>query len=405
MAWKDCFVMDQRLEFVLACLDELESMSQLCRRFGITRRIGYKWLARYREQGAAGLSDRSRCALVHGNKVELAIERRLLSLRCDHPTWGPRKLLKLMEKEDESAGLLRRLPAASTVSELLKRSGLIVPHRRRERRAVQTGVTEAGTVAGPNQLWCADFKGWFRTGDGQRCDPLTITDAHSRYLLRCQLSRQTHQATRGLFEATFREMGMPLAMRTDNGEPFAGPGPLGLSRLSIWLLHLGVKHVRGRPGCPQDNGAHERMHRTLKKETASPPAANSTKQQQRMHAFRIEYNQHRPHQALAGMAVPAALYQPSPRRYPERLPELVFPPGCERRRLDDTGKFTWGGIKVHLGQALADEAIGLRCTQQQLPEMDRYWTVYLGSVELGLLDSKKHRLLSEREARHLLKGL
>jgi transposase InsO family protein len=410
MPWKECRVPDERLRFVLDCLKAQETMAALCRRHGVSRRVGYKWLERYKQRGQEGLADQSRAPRAHPNQVEALLERRILAVRADHPTWGPRKLLAALAREMRNAGEdPADLPVASTAGQMLKRAGLIVPRRRRHRSAWAPPGPMAPLPAGegPNRLWCADYKGWFLTGDGSRCDPLTISDAFSRYLLHCQMVKQLSTLeARGLFEAAFREFGLPQAIRTDNGSPFATTGPLGLSRLSVWWLRLGIVHHRIDPGHPEQNGSHERMHQTLKREAATPPCWSLRSQQAKFDAWLKEYNHERPHEGLPGMATPASLYAPSPRAYPDRPEEAEYPAGYERRRVD-TGKFNWHDHKVFVSHALEGETIGLRPLQS--PDDDvaaaavgRYWLVRFASLELGVFDAVRGRLLRPREKRHLI---
>jgi transposase InsO family protein len=434
MPWKELVVPDQRMRFVLACLDQADSMTTLCARFGVSRRVGYKWLARYKESGPAGLADRSRAPHAHPNRVEAAVERRILALRADHPTWGARKLLAHLARRCEAESEPIDLPAASTVGDVLRRAGLVAPRRRRRSTWAPPGAAAdrvpSCAAGGPNRLWCADFKGWFRTGDGARCEPLTVTDAHSRYLLRCRIvpgvagtggpggGALTCDAARGQFEAVFRAFGLPDAIRTDNGSPFASTGVAGLSRLSAWWVRLGIAHQRIEPGRPQQNGSHERMHGTLARETARPPAASLRAQQARFDAWAREYNEQRPHEGLPGMATPASLYAPSARALPARLPELVYPRDWHRRGVDVNGKFSWGGSALFLSHALAQQTVGLSpwaaaagdgpddggWPESGLPaptESRRYWLVYFGPVELGVLDVDRGRLLRDRERRYL----
>jgi transposase InsO family protein len=291
----------------------------------------------------------------------------------------------------------RSLPALSTIGDILKRNGLSVPRKLRRRASPSTQPFEECNDA--NRVWCADYKGWFNTKDGQRCDPLTITDACSRYILRCQAVEDlSYTVARGVFEAAFREYGLPIAMRTDNGTPFASTGLGGLSRLSVWWLRLGIQLERIEPGKPQQNGRHERMHLTLKQETTQPPAPNQRSQQRRFDVFREEYNHVRPHEAL-GMRTPASLYQPSPRIYPTRLPELAYGTGYEIRRIGDRGEFRWGGEKIFLTYALQDELIGLRCCD------GRYWRIYFGTLPIAILDSFQLRLLNRRQVERFEKNL
>lgn len=253
MPWKATCVMDERMQFVVACVAGEESMAELCRRFGISRKTGYKLLDRYEREGPVGLENRSRAPHHQPNAIGEAMQALLLNARGVHPTWGPRKLLAYLQRKHSRSDW----PAPSTVGDLLRRHGLVVPRRRRRSRAATP--TDLQTPSAANQLWCADFKGWFRTGYGRRCTPLTITDAHSRYLLRCQaLGLRTHEVlVRPLFEATFREYGLPQAIRTDNGPPFASLGLAGLSVLSVWWIRLGIIVERIKPGHPEQNGRHE----------------------------------------------------------------------------------------------------------------------------------------------------
>jgi transposase InsO family protein len=391
MPWKETVVTDERVRFVLACRESggaRDSVSVLCRRFGVSRKTGYKWLGRYEALGPAGLRDRGRAPHAHPNSVPEAVRESVLSLRRAHPTWGPRKLLAALSRE--RPGL--PWPAASTAGELLRRHGLSVPRRRRARAA--PGANPLGDCVAPNRVWCADFKGHFRTGDGTRCDPLTVMDGHSRYLLRCVAARPDFGSARGVFEAAFRQYGLPEAIRTDNGQPFAGVGVAGLSRLSAWWVRLGIILQRIEPGCPQQNGRHERMHGTLKRETADPPARTLSRQQGRFDAFVREYNRDRPHEAL-GMATPASAYEPSPRAYPERLPELEYPAGSRLRKVDGDGDVRWNVSKVFVGRALAGQVLGLQGLDGRL------WLVRFGPLDLGLLDQRLGRLLRPHERRRL----
>ena len=262
--------MEGRNEFIDRWSGKQETIKDLCEWFGISRKTGYKWIHRYDEGGREALADRSRAPHHHPQQIETKRAAAIIGARQQHPSWGARKLLNLLEEQKPS----QNWPAASSIGELLKREGLIVARRKRQRTPPYT--QPLAHAQAPNQVWCADFKGWFRCQDGERCDPLTITDAYSRYLLRCRVVGKTDGIhVRGIFEAVFRECGLPEAIRTDNGAPFASPAPGGLSRLSMWWLKLGIRHERIEPGCPEQNGRHERMHRTLKAETANPPAAMS----------------------------------------------------------------------------------------------------------------------------------
>jgi transposase InsO family protein len=285
--------MEERFRFVQEYKTEDWNFAELCRRYEVSRKTGYKWLQRYEEEGLEALKDQCRAAKHHPNEVLKAVAEEVLEMRRRHPHWGPTKLRARLQRESPEIVW----PAASTIGEMLKRAGLTVP--RKFKRVTPASLSPLRHAAGANQVWCTDFKGWFRCGDGVRCDPLTLTDAYSRYLLRSQAMEGMHERlVRGVMEAAFRENGLPDAIRSDNGEPFASPGIGGLSTLSVWWIKLGIRPERIQRGKPQQNGRHERMHRTLKQATAQPPAANMRAQQQAFDRFRQEYNWERPHAAL-----------------------------------------------------------------------------------------------------------
>lgn len=399
MPWKETVAVEERMRFVMSYRQGDESMAQLCRRYGISRRVGYKWVARYEASGVEGLNDLGKAPRVHPNELPEPVRRRIVQLRGEHPRWGPRKLRVLLERERGSSdgdgdgdADGRVIPAPSTIGAVLKREGLTVP-RRRVRRATPA-TRPLGECNASNRVWCVDFKGWFRTGDGARCDPLTITDGYSRYLLRCQAMTQTGaEAVRRVFEAAFRQYGLPEAIRSDNGPPFASVGVAGLSRLSVWWVRLGIGLQRIEPGKPQQNGRHERMHLTLAQEAASPPAPGLRRQQERFDAFRRCFNEERPHEAL-GMNTPASYYEPSAKAYPERLAEVEYPGGYQLRKVAERGQFRWKCDKVMIGYALEGEVIGLE------PVGDgRFWRAWFGPVQLGVLDDAEGRMLSEAQRR------
>jgi len=390
MPWKETVALNERMKFVMECELGEETMSALCVAYGVSRRVGYKWLARYSEHGVEGLKDQSRAPLQHPNGLSVAAEEAVMALRLAHPTWGPRKLLAVLERDRPG----KRWPAASTIGALLARRGLSVPRQRR--RKVTPGERPFADCLLPNDLWCIDFKGWFITGDGSRCDPLTLSDAMSRRILRCQAMKEASgRAVRPVLEAAFREHGLPRAIRSDNGSPFASRAVAGLSPLSVWWMKLGIAHERITPGCPQENGRHERMHLTLKKETANPPAANLRRQQERFDSFMREFNQERPHEALE-MATPDSLYERSDREYPARLAEVGYPraDGSWRmRRVQGRGEFYWKHDRVFLSEVLGGEPIGLE------PVDDRYWRAWFGAVALGVFDSHKREMLTAADTR------
>ena len=375
MPWKVSGVVEERLRFVRDYERGLWTKAELCRQYGIARKTGYKILERWEQHGLEGLKDRSRAPQRHTNQTGSEIEEQVLELRRAHMRWGARKLRKVLQNEGKKA------PAASTIGELLRREGLVIP--RRQRRKTPPYTQPFAAAEAPNQVWCTDFKGWFRTQDGERIDPLTLTDAHSRYLLRCQATEKTDtEAVRAIMEAAFREYGMPAAIRSDNGAPFASRAVAGLSRLAVYWMKLGIVPERIKPGHPEQNGRHERMHRTLKEETASPSAANRRAQQRAFDRFRREYNEERPHGALK-MQTPGAVYVPSPRAYPERVPEPEYDSGLEVRRVQKHGEFNWKHQHVFLSETLAGERVGLE------PVDERYWCVYFADFPIAWFDSQE----------------
>jgi transposase InsO family protein len=382
MPWKVSGVVERRKQFIREYESGMGTMTELCGIYGISRPTGYQVLQSWRSGGEVGLAERSRAPHRHPNQTAGAIEEPLLALRRAHMRWGPRKLKAYLERAQGT----QRWPAASTIGELLKREGLVIA--RPQRHKVPPYTQPFQSAREPNQLWCADFKGWFRTGDGERIDPLTISDACSRYLLRCQAVEKTdRERVQAIFEAAFREYGMPEAIRTDNGAPFASRAVAGLSRLAVWWMKLGIVPERIAAGHPEQNGRHERMHRTLQQETASPPQANRRAQQRGFNVFRWEYNQERPHEAL-GMQTPSACYGPSPRAYPARVVAPEYGRALQVRRVLERGAFTWKHEAVFLSETLSGERIGL------LSIDERYYRVYFAAFPLARFDS--HRLQIER---------
>jgi transposase InsO family protein len=377
--------MDERLRFIREHRRQAVSMSDLCRAFGISRRTGYKWLARFDELGEPGLSDRSRAPATHPNATARDLEDVIIELRQSHMSWGPRKLRAWFQEHIPN----RVWPSASTFGEIVQRHGLVMPARVR-RRSPPFSQPLAHANA-PNEVWCADFKGWFRTKDGARCDPLTMTDAYSRYLLCARgVERTDGDHVKPIFERAFSEFGLPVAIRTDNGSPFASIGLGGLSRLSVWWVRLGIRHERIAPGKPQQNGRHERMHRTMKAETANPPAADLRAQQRVFDRFRSDFNNERPHEAL-GMKTPSRLYEPSPRPLPRKLPEVEYPKTYELRHVRSNGEIKLGGEHLFVSEALTGEVVGLDRLD------DRYWRLHFGPVPLGCVDAVNGRWATKAE--------
>jgi len=373
--------MQEKLRFVFEHEQGERSMTELCQRYGIARETGYVWLRRYHKHGLAGLVERSRAAQRHPNQTPAELEQMIVELRQAHMRWGPRKLKWVLERDEPG----RRWPAKSTIGELLKREGLVVARKKRLRTAPYR--QPLGHADGPNRVWCADFKGWFRTGDGERIDPLTITDACSRYLLRCQAVEKTDtQRVQAIFEAAFREYGLPEAIRTDNGAPFASRALAGLSRLAVWWIKLGIVPERIEAGHPEQNGRHERMHLTLEQETAQPAAANRRAQQRAFDRFVKEFNEVRPHEAL-GMQTPAAVYQASARKFPVRMPEVEYPDSMLVRQVGQKGEIGWKKHEVNVSKVLWGERVGL------LPIEDGLYKVYFAHIPLALFDSRHAYLL------------
>ena len=391
MPWKETCAMHQRIAFVAACLRDEAPMSALCERFGISRKTGHKWLARYRVSGAEGLQDRSRAPHRHGRRMAPELAAAILALRRDRPHRGPRKLRAILQRQQPEVVW----PAASTMGDLLRGRGLCEPRRRR-RSLPGPPRAPFATVEAPNDLWCIDFKGWFRTADGTRCDPLTITDAHSRYVLVCQIVAPRHGPVETAVQAAFRRYGLPKAIRSDNGPPFAANGPGGLTRLSLGWLKAGIALERIDPGKPQQNGRHERFHLTLKQETSRPPAATPAAQQARFDAFCRDFNHQRPHEAL-GQQPPASRWQPSRRRPTLRQALPWYDAHHAVRKVRPSGEIKWGGRSVFISETLAGEPVGIAAT------IDGDWLVRYAHIDLGIIDPKRYRLIrfmAARSGRH-----
>lgn len=378
MPWQETSPMDQRERFITESQRGLFSMTELCARYGISRKSGYKWLGRFQEGGRAALRDRSRAPHHCPHRIAPELAELLCQARRCHPDWGPEKLLHWLAPRHPTL----EWPAVSTVGDLLARRGL-VKKRRRRRRPAHPG-TRLPLAPAPNALWTADFKGHFRTGDGHYCYPLTIADQHSRYLLRCHGLRTTRGGgVHAVFRTAFRTYGLPRAIRTDNGIPFASQGLRGLTQLTVWWLRLGIQHQRIQPARPEQNGVHERMHRTLKAAVCRPPRGSLAAQQRAFNRFQVEFNTDRPHQALQGRP-PAAVYQPSPRPYPERLPPLEYPGHFLVKRVTSAGTVRFKHRLLFVSHALKQHPIGLTETG------DGIWSIYLGSVLLGRVDERDY---------------
>jgi putative transposase len=371
--------MDERLRFVARLLDG-EKMAVLCREFDISRKTGYKIFNRYKDCGLEGLTDRSRRPYRQANQLPFQIEALILQLKREHPTWGAPKIRDRIKRRQTDI----QTPAISTVHAVLDRNGLVT-RRKRRRRAEGTTLSRPDQ---PNDLWCADYKGEFMLTDRRYCYPLTISDFATRYLLACDaLATTKERYAFTVFERAFKDFGLPLAIRTDNGVPFASAHSIfGLSKLSVWWLRLGIRIERIKPGHPEQNGRHERMHLTLKKEATKPAAKNFLQQQARFDAFIEGYNHERPHQAL-NMRYPGELYAPSPRPY-HGLEDLQYPFHDRTITVTQCGRVCFGRQKINLSTVFAGQNVGVKQVADQI------WLVSFMDYDLGFFDHETCRLES-----------
>jgi putative transposase len=379
MPWQESCAMDERMRFIVECQSGDWAMIELCERYGISRKTGYKWLERYCLEGPAGLEDRSRAPASHGRATPEHLVEAIVGLRQDRPSWGARKIIgKLMAREPDTAW-----PSPSTAGEILKRAGLTNKRRIRGRCPPRLGGLTVPQHA--NHVWGVDHKGWVRLGDGSRVEPLTMTDGFSRYLISLSATAGTTQKeAKPLFERAFLDFGLPEIIRSDNGPPFASVGAGGLTELSAWWLRLGIRHERIDPGHPQQNGRHERFHLTLL-EAMQPPEPNRAAQERRFAAFAHDYNKERPHEAL-GQRSPASVYRASPRNMPERLPEPNYDPAAAVRRVRQNGEIKWRGELIFISSALIGEAVGVEQTETG------GWLVRFCNAPLGAIDLDKRML-------------
>jgi transposase InsO family protein len=373
MPWEETSVLDQKMRFVADCLRAEEPMTVLCERYGISRQTGHVLRRRYLSEGLAGLEERSRAPHRHGHATGAQAVARLIELRKRKPYWGPKKLLAILAQREPQLAL----PCASTAAEILRREGLSQPRRRR-RRPLTTDRPFAAVEA-PNDAWCIDFKGWFRTGDGRRCDPLTVTDAFSRYLLSVRIVEPVTEAVEAEMDRLFQAHGLPAAIRSDNGPPFASSGAGGLTRLSARWARMGIALERIWPGQPQQNGRHERMHGTLKQQACEPPSSDAARQQARFDAFRQEFNHERPHEAL-GQRAPASLYRPSATRFEEPPGDPTYRPDEQLRRVRTSGEIRWNGTLQFVSEAIIGQTVGIS------RRSDGHWLVRYADVPIGLID-------------------
>ena len=378
MPWKTCKPMDEKLRFIARLL-EGEKMAPLCREFGISRVTGYKIFNRYKDSGLDALSERSRRPYRHANQLPWQVERTILGIKREYDDWGAPKIRHKLLKQYP----MIKPPAVSTIHAVLDRHGLV---KRRKRRRHKARGTRLEAAQQPNGLWCADYKGEFQLGNKHYCYPLTITDYRSRYLLACEgLASTKSDFAFAVFERTFKDYGLPDAIRTDNGNPFASPNALfGLSKLSVWWLRLGISIQRIAPGHPQQNGRHERMHLTLKNATTRPAAFNFLQQQERFDHFKGVYNNHRPHQSLGG-DYPGELYTPSARIYQSPAePDYYF---ADRTvRVTKCGRICIGKRKINLSIVFAGQPLGITQVDEQI------WQVTFMQYDLGYFDQDEGRV-------------
>lgn len=373
--------MSERLAFIRACLDRSERIVEICDRFGVSEKTGQKWLKRFREEGSSALADRSRARIRQPHRITPEVAERIITLRRKYPLYGPAMLRDWLRLHEPG----EHWPAASSIGELLKRANLIRSKRRHqspERKVLSGSRTRA---LEPNIVWTADFKGQFRLrrGNGVYCYPLTVLDLHTHYLLGCKALETTSVTpARQVFVRLFREYGLPMVLRTDNGIPFAQPNALGrLGALAFWWVRLGIRPEHITPARPSENGAHERFHRTLKAAATRPASESFTSQQKRFDDFKREYNNDRPHRSLPEHRPPAQLYTSSPRPYPARLPALVYPESSFVRLVDPHGTIKWRNQALFLSRNLAGDYVSLTEMEHDI------FTIAYGSLELGDFDS------------------
>ena len=381
LPWQNTTAHDEREAFIAAWQEGEETVAALAHHFGVSRKTAHKFINRFRAAGADGLLDRSRAPRAPHNATPQEVVDLLIQAKRADAALGPKKLVPLLR----AAYPHLRWPAPSTAGGILDRAGLVRRRRRRRRTAPWHDPFQQSIH--PNDCWCTDFKGWVRTGDGVRIDPLTIQDARSRYLLACQaLRRPAFHQVRPVFERTFREYGLPLVIRSDNGPPFASTALGGLTQLAVWFVKLGVIPERIQPGHPEQNGRLERFHRTLNEETLKPVGPTPARQQRVFDSYLYRYNHQRPHEAL-GQTPPAAHYRSSPRPYPRTVASPVYDAGVIVRRVRRNGEIKWGGGLLYLSEALIGEPVGL------VQRDDRYWTVRFGPLAIGLLDAHRRSIL------------
>ena len=384
MAWGEIKVEEQRKQFIDACLEGKLTITELCRQYDISRKCGYKWLRRYENEGVESLKDKSRAPLKQALEIDPQTARDVLEVRFRYPTWGPKKVLAWLKSNRPDLAW----PSTTTIGNLFDKNGLTVPRKRRMR--VPNRTAPLTHCQQSNDVWCTDFKGWFLTGDGQKCEPFTLTDGATRFLIRClKLKSNDTDHVWAVLSNAFHEYGLPLFLRNDNGPPFASCGVGRLSTLSVRLIKAGVTPEWIDPGKPQQNGRHERMHQTLKNETASPPEATLKKQEMKFKEFLNYYNFTRPHEAI-DQKTPGSIYVPSNRIWNGRLKSPEYPSGYTVRQGRQKGEIKWKGEKIYLGSVLYGEPIGLEEQDNDI------WKVVYGPIILGFINQKNQFIRPER---------
>lgn len=383
MTWKIETQVEQRKRFIdLQQSEDSPGIAALCREFGICRSTAYKWMTRYSVLGDEGLQDQSKAPKSHPNAISLEIEQLVISARQLHPSWGAKKLLPWLEKKHPGRD---DWPCLGSVSAILERNQLVRSNKKR--RLVSRYKSTLSNPSGPNGLWCIDHKGWWLANDGNKCEPFTVTDNYSRFLVRCVLCpNKGLEFTRAVLTTAFHEYGLPEVIRSDNGAPFASRAPLGLSALSVWFMRLGILHERIDPGKPQQNGSHERMHGTMERDRTQPIGATVRQEQKRLNGWRDEFNHERPHEAL-NLQTPGSIYTVSPREMPIRLPDLEYGSAMRVRKVDICGKIVWQGLPLFLTEALRGQVLGFEATNE-----DKIWQVWLSQMLLGTFNEKRHEM-------------
>lgn len=373
--------MDQKVKLIVDWLDKNYSITELSNKYRVSRKTIYKWIKRYEDEGIEGLEDKSRASHSHPNSTKSDIVQRIIDYKLDHKTWGPKKIisnLKRLYPEDE-------WPSVSTTGDWLKKNDLV--NEKKIRKHVHQYQDHFAGCTKPNDVWSADYKGQFYTKDKKVCYPLTVTDNFSRFLIACDgLAGPRYIETKACFERIFREYGLPLAIRTDNGIPFSGMAVGGLSRLSIWWIQLGITPERIMPGKPQQNGRHERMHRTLKCDTLNPAGSNLVDQQKKFDFFRVEYNTERPHESI-GMKRPVELFEKSNRSYPDLIKPIEYSDDFQIRKVKHSGEISFGNNLYYISELLYNDKVGLKEIK------DGLWQMNYGLHKLGYIDLERKKIL------------